>query len=486
MQMTDREKYPYAIYGIPNWKVNRESSDEGRNGQAHVWRIYDYPHIVMLYYRLYQIAKLYPSLVTDLGAAEYLERAYRTAVAYWTVPYEVEKWSANAVGTMNEAFIPELIDTLEEEGRQEWAATLRGYWESKVERFVNDPPNLYGSEFSFDSTGFESTGAFARYALTHALPPGQAMPEGLPDSDFRRRVTWDAARKFSEFQLLLNMSDRGWLETAYYLLGSDYRGSMTYLLSYMSQLGGWAILDYGLHFAEDPTDYLRLGYASSLSSWGLVNSGTEESGYGYWFPSRSNDGAAGGGFMPEVTGRAWIGKQMARGAWYYSAEQDVGYCGALRTHRTIVTRDPIFGEIAYGGLLTREGGVVKVVPRDGLRVRFDVVRDAERLHLELERDGFAKEESVVIGDGLSRVEFAIENRTGDAHDTRLTIAGLPPGEHAVSVNGRRVATLRGGAGEHRILLPVPAAGPTRVTLARSPTVNDSARNTASGSRRAAR
>ena len=47
-----------------------------------------------------------------------------------------------------------------------------------------------------------------------------------------------------DFQLLLNMSDRGWLETTYYQLGSDYRGNLTYLLSYMSQMGGWSILDH--------------------------------------------------------------------------------------------------------------------------------------------------------------------------------------------------------------------------------------------------
>ena len=81
MQMTDREKYPYAIYGIPNFKANRASADEGRNGQAHVWRIYDYPHIVMLYFRMYQIAKFYPAKVKYLDAGGYLERAFRTAIA---------------------------------------------------------------------------------------------------------------------------------------------------------------------------------------------------------------------------------------------------------------------------------------------------------------------------------------------------------------------------------------------------------------------
>ena len=446
MQMTDKEKYPYAIYGIPNFKANRASADDGRNGQAHVWRIYDYPHIVMLYFRMYQIAKFYPARVKHLDANGYLERAFRTAVAYWTVPMAVEKWSADAVGTMNEAFIPELIDALDREGKKEWARELRGHWEGKVDRFINRTPNLYGSEFAFDSTGFESTGAFAKYAATHTIPT----------------VTPEAAKKFHDFQLSLNMADRGWLESTYYQLGSDYRGNLTYLLSYMSQMGGWSILDHGLHFAADPTDYLRLGYASSLSSWALVNSGTKESGYGYWYPSPNNDGATGGGFMPEPIGRAWIGKVVPRGAWYYSAEEDVSYCAALRTHATILARDPIFGDLAYGGIATRKGSALEVIPRDGLRVRFHVVRPDQRLHLELDHDGFAKEQPVVVSDDLSRVEFVLENRTGGAHQTGLSVSGLT-GSYRVSVDGKEVGTYQGPT---IVALPVGGAATARVKIER--------------------
>ena len=440
MQMTDQEKYPYAIYGVPNFSANRASADEGRNGRAHVWRIYDYPHIVLLYYRMYQIAKFYPDKVKYLDANGYLERAFRTAVAYWTVPEAIEKWSADAVGTMNEAFIPELIDALEREGKADWARQLRGLWEGKVDRFVNHTPNLYGSEFAFDSTGFESTGAFAHYANTHPM----------------KTVTPDAAKTFTDFQLALDMADRGWLETTYYQMGSDYRGSLTYLLSYMSQMGGWSILDYGLYFAADPTEYVRLGYASALSAWALVNSGTPESGYGAWFPSANNDGAAGGGFMPEAIGRAWIGKPMRRGAWYYSAEEDVGYCAAIRTHRTIVTDDPVFGAYAYGGILTHAGNAVSVIPRDGLRVRFDVVRRDQRLHLELDHDGFAKEQPIVVADDLSRIQFTLENRTGPAHSTGLTIEGLPPGDYQVTIGARTIRTVRGPELQ-RVALPIGAA-----------------------------
>ncbi len=469
MQMTEKEKYPYAIYGIPNFRANRESADEGRNGRAHVWRIYDYPHIVMLYHRMYQIAKFYPDKIKHLDAPTYLERAFRTAVAYWTVPLAVEKWSADAVGTMNEAFIPELIAELERDGKSEWARTLRGHWEGKVDRFVNRTPNLYGSEFAFDSTGFESTGAFAKYAVSRTRPAGAEVTSDRPSDEFRAKVRPEAALTFMNFQLLLNMSDRGWLETTYYQLGSDYRGGLTYLLSYMSQMGGWSILDYGLHFATDPTDYLRLGYASSLSSWALVNSGTAESGYGYWFPGKANDGATGGGFMPDPMGRAWIGKDMRRGAWYYSAEEDVGYAGALRSNATIVVRDPVFGEFAYGGLLTREGRSVKVLTRDGLRVRFHVARDNQRLHLVLDHDAFARDQPIVVADDLSRVQFTLENRTGGAHQTSLSVAGLPAGEYTVTIDGRAVATVKGSAIDALVTLPVPASPAAQVSIERRST-----------------
>ena len=211
---------------------------------------------------------------------------------------------------------------------------------------------------------------------------------------------------------------------------------------------------------------LALGYASSLSSWALVNSGPADAGHGYWFPSAANDGATGGGFMPEAVGRGWIGKTMARGAWHYSAEEDVGYCAALRTHATILTRDPVFGEIAYGGVVTRQGDAVSVVPRDGLRVRFHVVRGDQRLHMTLERDGYAKERPVIVQDDLSRIEFTLENRWGRAHEARLDVRGLPAGRYDVVVDGRRVRTVRSDGGVQTIALPLSGTGAAGVVIGR--------------------
>ncbi|HVT83026.1 MAG TPA: DUF5695 domain-containing protein, partial [Phycisphaerae bacterium] len=312
MQMTEKEPYPYGIYGtFDNWYQHRTISPTPpanfvpqtqtlpqqvgwtRLHAEHLWRIYDYPHIMLMYFRMYEIAKRYPAMVHYANAEQYLMLAYNTSVAYWTVPMQTDKprgWSANAVPTMNEAFVPELILALEREGKKEQAAKLHELWNGKVTRFVSTRtrPNLFGSEFAFDSTGFESTGSMAHYAMDHAGGTSAYTPE--------------QAKEFLEFQLRLDIGDRGNLENTYYQLGSDYRGSLTYLLSYMSQMGGWSIVDYALYFAKDPAEYLRLGYASSLSSWALVNSGTAESGYGYWWPGKENDGATGGGFNPEPMG----------------------------------------------------------------------------------------------------------------------------------------------------------------------------------------
>ena len=432
LQQTDKEPYPYGIYGIPNWKVNRESPQDNERGKKHLWRIYDYPHVILLYYNMYLIAKDYPGMVHYLDAAGYLQRAYGTAMAFFTVPMEIVKWSAYETGTYNELVIPDLIRALEQNGRKDDADKLREHWEKKAEFFINKKPDLFQSEYPFDSTGFESTHALAKYAVARLQDPSA--------TEFRKAVIPADANEFLEEQMRLNVAARG-TEPAYYWLGSDYRasGNTAYTLSYMSQMGGWAVEDYALNFAKDPIDYLRLGYQSYLSSWALLNSGSPESNYGYWFPGKENDGGAGGGFEPQPWGRAWLGnKEMGRGSWWYSGEIDLGFSGALRTAATVVSDDPIFGLYAYGGELKPSAGAISVIPRDGLRDRFDILRGGTRLQMALDRDGFAKEQPIVFSNSLNQITFKVENRSGDQHKTTLMIRGLPSGKYEVDENEKVV------------------------------------------------
>jgi hypothetical protein len=452
LQRTDKESpYPYGVYGTPNWYVDRDperrkayatsANETARRDlqKEHVWRSYDYPHVVMFYFHMYEIAKYYPRLSKYLDAAGYLERAWQTAHAFFTYPYEIYptyyetyKW-----GLYNELVVLKLADALDANGFPERAAWLRSEWEKKVKYFVYDDEYPFRSEYAFDRTAFESSYAFAKYGATHDLKPDTNL---WYDVKLKRwyshpQVSREDSRAFMERQLAAGLSVRGWLETSYYQLGAD--GG----LSYMAAMGGWGILDYAVNFAANPTDWLQLGYASYLSSWCLMNTGPAQSNYGFWFPGPKNDGAAGWQFMSAKYGRAWMGAEVPRGPWHYDGEIDLGFGGALRMAATIVTRDPIFDWIVYGGSLEAGGQNLSIVPRDGLRQRFCVLlrnpddNSYQRLKLELGRDGFAAEQPIVMDKSMKSLKFTLENRTDDEHTTTLRLS-LPAGKgFSITQNG---------------------------------------------------
>jgi hypothetical protein len=101
-----------------------------------------------------------------------------------------------------------------------------------------------------------------------------------------------------------------------------------------------------------------------------------------------------------------------------------------------VSDDPIFGLYAYGGELTHHGTSIEVIPRDGLRDRFDVVRENARFQMQLDRDGFEKDKPIAFSESLNHFSFRIENRSHDQHETMLTLKGLPPGSYRVSSSGK--------------------------------------------------
>jgi len=369
LQCTEDEPYPYALYGIPDWKQNRDSEDEGTRGKLHIWRIYDYPHITLMYYNLYRIARDHPSMPLTHDALTYLKRARDTAIAMFTVPMELLRWDARNTGLYNELCIEEIIEALQAEGLPH--DRLEIHWQRKCRYFVMECTDLYGSEYPFDTTGFESTHALAKRALRTA-------EDVILENTRQPQMTREQAVRFMETQLACNIATRGVLEPAYYWYGSDYRSNNTfYTLSYMSQMGGWSILDYALYHADDPFKLLRLGYGSLLSSWALMNTG-------YWFPGEEHDGTACGGFEPMATGMTWLDQQHNGGPWYYSCEIDLGFCGALRGAATVLAQDPEFGPVCYGGSL--EGR--KVICEDGIRRRFHVITPENRLHITIDKGHF--------------------------------------------------------------------------------------------------
>jgi hypothetical protein len=490
----DERPYPYGIYGTPNWYINRdparrksyaESLADGAKakadlGKEHIWRSYDYPHVIMLYFHMYQIAKLYPAMSTYLDAAGYLERAWQTARAFYTYPYEIYplyyetyKW-----GLYNELVVLDLIEALEKEGRPSQAAWLRAEWEKKTKYFVYDDPYPFRSEYAFDRTAFESSYALAKYGATHDMTPDKGLWFDVKRKKWYSHplVRREDSRAFMDRQLASGLAVRGWLNPAYYALGCDPG------VSYMAAMGGWGVLDYAINFAPRPFDWLGLGYASYLSSWCLMNTGRAETNYGFWYPGPENDGASGWQFQSAKAGGAWMGSSypggvtVPRGPWRYDGEIDLGYGGALRMAATVVTRDPVFGWFAYGGVLTERGEELAISPRDGLRRRFDIVipdeslpfpEDIRRLKVELERDGFAAGGEIILDKALDKISFTIENRTADSHRTALRLSFPANSGYEVRQAGRPVPLVGTGSWDHPWQAELDVAGEgVKVELAR--------------------
>ena len=483
----DERPYPYGVYGTPNWFVNRDPARRKTYAEhlasgatalrdldkEHVWRSYDYPHVVMLYFHMYQIAKRYPELSTYLDAPGYLTRAWETARAFYTYPYEIypSYYETYKWGLYNELVVLDLIDALEQEGFPDQAAWLRRQWEIKTKYFVYDDQYPFRSEYAFDRTAFESTYAFAKYGATHDMAPDQNLWFDLKLKKWYSHpsVSREDSRAFMDRQLASGLVVRGWLNPAYYTLGSDAG------MSYMAAMGGSGILDYGLNFAPEPYDWLQLGYASYLSSWALMNTGTAQSNYGYWYPGPENDGAAGWQFMSTKVGSAWMGSSypggvtVPRGPWRYDGEIDLGYGAALRMAATVVTHDPIFGWFAYGGRLTESGATLSVLPRDGLRRRLDIVfpdmhlpfaHDLSRLKIELDRDGFVADTPMEIGKTLDRVAFTLENRTANTHSTGVRLALPVNNKYELRQDGKLLPLVQTGNWDYPWRAELPMAGAT--------------------------
>ena len=460
LQRTTNETYAYGIYGVQDWYSNRNSSDTGTGGRLHLWRIYDYPHIIAMYEGMYRVAKYYPQITTALTAEEYLRRAYGTAIALFTVPLDLTGWSAYQTGLMNELVIEDLIKELESEGLITEAANLRSHWEQKVNYFVNNNADLFGSEYSFDSTGFETQEALARYALANAATLGATNPAAYLEN----------AQQFMKQQMAANIFARGWLETPYYHYGSDFRQQAgdVYTLSYMAQMGGWAVLDYGLYYATNPAPYLQLGYGSYLSAWALMNTGTPDSNYGFWYPGAANDGACGGGFEPSPYNTTWLGQPAHRGSWYYSCEENLGFCGAIRMAATVLVDDPIFNRFCYGGDWQQTTNWIQITPKDGVRQRFHAMLSSGQLHLRLENDHFGGNNSLQVKEDFSTIAFTIETPNPAAHNARLHFSISIPGTYSVSDQSGPIATLTLQPGGQVVLdLPfTPAVGSKTFTIVR--------------------
>ena len=72
-------------------------------------------------------------------------------------------------GLYNECVIPKIIAALRENGMKAQADRLETFWMRKVKFFVTECKDVFGSEYPFDTTGFESTFVLAEDGLKVAV-----------------------------------------------------------------------------------------------------------------------------------------------------------------------------------------------------------------------------------------------------------------------------------------------------------------------------
>ena len=473
LQRTDEEyPYPYGIYGSENWYQNRSGKyggyEDGGSGKGRMWRTFDYTTHFAIYYNLYRIAEDNPEMVSYLDADGYLERAYRTAMAYFEVPYNIlmgKQWAfhgwtdwAYKQGNFHERYLLDIINALQQKGRLKDAAKLRREWEKKVTYMVYEDPWPFGSEMFVDRTAFESSYYVAEYAKLNPIKPEEQFWYDKNRKKWYSYTSFDTSMidRFMQNQLDGNLALRGLFEPGYANLGTAWSGQYVNL-DYMTQMGGVALLDYAYRFSDRPDRYINYGYNSLLASWALMNTGTKKTDFGYWYRGEQNDGAVGWAFSPYQNSRTYMNYiKVGRAPWRFDGEIDHGLTGGIHGSGVYLLDDPDFGLIGYGGNVRMDkDGTVSIIPFDGVRRQVRIMTPV-RFSVELMQDGFRKDYPITLR-GMEELSFCIENRSDKPHNTTIRAEGMPEGKYTVMTDHKMITTfnIEAGNAHHPYYIEVP-------------------------------
>lgn len=473
LQRTDEEyPYPYGIYGSENWYQNRSGKyggyEDGGSGKGRMWRTFDYTTHFAIYYNLYRIAEDNPEMVSYLDADGYLERAYRTVMAYFEVPYNIlmgKQWAfhgwtdwAYKQGNFHERYLLDIINALQQKGRLKDAAKLRREWEKKVTYMVYEDPWPFGSEMFVDRTAFESSYYVAEYAKLNPIKPEEQFWYDKNRKKWYSYTSFDISMidRFMQNQLDGNLALRGLFEPGYANLGTAWSGQYVNL-DYMTQMGGVALLDYAYRFSDRPDRYINYGYNSLLASWALMNTGTKKTDFGYWYRGEQNDGAVGWAFSPYQNSRTYMNYiKVGRAPWRFDGEIDHGLTGGIHGSGVYLLDDPDFGLIGYGGNVRMDkDGTVSIIPFDGVRRQVRIMTPV-RFSVELMQDGFRKDYPITLR-GTEELSFCIENRSDKPHNTTIRAEGMPEGKYTVMTDHKMITTfnIEAGNAHHPYYIEVP-------------------------------
>jgi hypothetical protein len=373
-------------------------------------RSFNYPHVVNIYFGLSKIAENY-GLTSFRTADEYILMAYRTAIAYYVLP--MYKNNAMACGNFGEALYFDLVNVLRDKGHTSEADKLEGHIRRKAVFFLSQK-HPYLSEYPFDTTGYS-------------------------DAYYLRKFAGGIDGAKSVVSMLRGTRGR---QHSWHWYGGDVRwgwGCSKYpwhdelCINYMTNQNGRALLDNFHETGE--IDDLRIGYASYLMYWALIEpSGVAHNLY-TWEPTRT-------AFDP------------------WTSEMGCGFYFGFVMACSYAIDDPDFGLIGYGCDVDGNiNGHLSIIPRDGVARRVRVYPAGIKIESNATRI-----ERADIEEGGKKIVLLLAETLGSVTEDKLIICGLPKGNYVLSANYIEQATFTAEECAAGICVPVATGANVSVHL----------------------
>ena len=293
-------------------------------------------------------------LTRKRSGSDYLTMAWKTAV----LGYDLGEWS-HMGGPAGYNAVHLLRDLREED--PEGYSVLN----EKMRRFAivnNNDPYPFGSELYIDQTAHNQV-----YAIMREY--------GFKEQE---RKTLQVTKAL-----------RAGAQPVWFRYGNEQRGNVC--CWYATTLNSYVLLS-GFEETGD-MDLLRWGYAGLSSFMTTVRENGAARGWFTWWPDRT-------GFDQR------------------SLDTDMGLYGFLKAAKAYVVKDESFGLVGYGCRVTRQKGVIEIVPCDGLSKRMFIA--PFRINLEMETGELAK---VAVSEDGCRMTVEIFDSTRFVHKAKLRVTG---------------------------------------------------------------
>jgi len=285
-----------------------------------VGRSFNYPHVVALYWSLYQIARNHEGLTTHHDWHWYLDQAYETSMAMTRYAPDLGQF-----GQMEGDVFVAVLDDLRREGEPEKADKLETAMRARAEQWKKQA-YPFGSEMPWDSTGQEEV-----YAWTRRF-----------HMDDKAQVTLDAILGYMPTipSWGYNGSARRYWD---FLYGGKYPRLERQLHHYGSGINAIPVLDA---YRRNPEDLylLRIGYGGTMGAITNIDQEGFSSAAFHSYPDRMAFDPYTGDYGPTFFGHVW-------------------------NAATYLVHDAEFGWVGFGGNVRENRGEIEIEPRDSMRQR---------------------------------------------------------------------------------------------------------------------